>query len=62
MAKNPTVEKTSNDKNDKNDAKKQALNLAIAQITKNFGDGSIMKLGDAKKIDVQLIQIGRAHV
>ncbi len=58
MAKNPTVEKTSNDKNDKNDAKKQALNLAIAQITKNFGDGSIMKLGDAKKIDVQLIPSG----
>ncbi|MBQ3294679.1 recombinase RecA [Candidatus Saccharibacteria bacterium] len=58
MTKNQTVEKTSNDKNDKNDAKKQALNLAIAQITKSFGDGSIMKLGDAKKIDVQLIPSG----
>ena len=61
MTKNQTVDKTSNDKNqknDKNDAKKQALNLAIAQITKSFGDGSIMKLGDAKKIDVQLIPSG----
>ncbi|MBR3594641.1 recombinase RecA [Candidatus Saccharibacteria bacterium] len=58
MAKNQTVEKPSNDKNSKNDAKKQALNLAIAQITKTFGDGSIMKLGDAKKIDVQLIPSG----
>ncbi len=58
MAKNQTVEKPSNDKNSKNDAKKQALNLAIAQITKSFGDGSIMKLGDAKKIDVQLIPSG----
>ena len=57
MTKNPTVEKAA-DKNSKNDAKKQALNLAIAQITKSFGDGSIMKLGDAKKIDVQLIPSG----
>ena len=51
MAKNQTVEKATNDKNSKND-------LAISQITKNFGDGSIMKLGDAKKIDVQLIPSG----
>jgi len=42
----------------KSDARAQALNLAIAQITKSFGDGSIMKLGDAKKIDVQLIPSG----
>ena len=39
-------------------AKSQALNLAIAQITKQFGDGSIMKLGETKKIDVQLIPSG----
>ena len=62
MAKNQTVEKATNDKNSKNDnktdARAQALNLAISQITKNFGDGSIMKLGDAKKIDVQLIPSG----
>ena len=62
MAKNQTVEKVTNDKNSKNDnktdARAQALNLAISQITKNFGDGSIMKLGDAKKIDVQLIPSG----
>ena len=62
MAKNQTVEKATNDKNPKNDnkadARAQALNLAISQITKNFGDGSIMKLGDAKKIDVQLIPSG----
>ena len=42
----------------KEDGKAQALNLAIAQITKQFGDGSIMKLGEAKKIDVQLIPSG----
>jgi len=57
MTKKPAVEPAA-DKNSKNDARSQALNLAIAQITKSFGDGSIMKLGDAKKIDVQLIPSG----
>ena len=61
MTKKPSVENVTNDKNSKNDktdARAQALNLAISQITKSFGDGSIMKLGDAKKIDVQLIPSG----
>ena len=60
MSKKPSVENAveKNTKNDKNDARAQALNLAISQITKTFGDGSIMKLGDAKKIDVQLIPSG----
>ena len=55
MAKKAEVEKTTDKKED---GKTQALNLAIAQITKQFGDGSIMKLGDSKKIDVQLIPSG----
>lgn len=38
--------------------KSQALDLAIAQITKQFGDGSIMKLGDAYKADVELLPSG----
>lgn len=38
--------------------KNQALSLAIAQITKQFGDGSIMKLGDSQKIDVELLPTG----
>ncbi len=60
MSKKPSVENAAdkNTKNDKNDARAQALNLAISQITKTFGDGSIMKLGEAKKIDVQLIPSG----
>ncbi len=62
MTKKPAVEKATDDKNtksdQKNDGRAQALNLAIAQITKTFGDGSIMKLGDAKKINVQLIPSG----
>lgn len=33
--------------------KKAALDLAVSQISKQFGDGSIMKLGDAYKINVE---------
>lgn len=40
------------------DGKLKALGLAMDQITKQFGDGSIMKLGDAQKIDVELIPSG----
>ncbi|MBR0431421.1 recombinase RecA [Candidatus Saccharibacteria bacterium] len=42
----------------KEDGKSEALKLAISQITKQFGDGSIMKLGDTKKIDVELLPSG----
>lgn len=40
------------------DGKKQALGLALSQITKQFGDGSIMKLGEQSKIDVELFSSG----
>ena len=40
------------------DGKSEALKLAMAQITKQFGDGSIMKLGDAPKMDVELLPSG----
>jgi len=40
------------------DGRKQALNLALSQITKQFGDGSIMKLGEQSKIDVELFSSG----
>lgn len=40
------------------DGKSQALGLAISQITKQFGAGSIMKLGEAGKIDVELLPSG----
>lgn len=46
-------------KSDKaDDGKNKALSLAMEQITKQFGDGSIMKLGEAKKVDVELIPSG----
>lgn len=38
--------------------KKQALDLAIQQITKQFGTGAIMKLGETQKIDVELLPSG----
>ncbi len=43
---------------DDNKGKAQALNLAIEQIDKQFGTGSIMKLGDAQKIDVERFPSG----
>ena len=42
----------------KNDGKSEALKLAISQITKQFGDGSIMQLGENRKIDVELFPSG----
>lgn len=53
MAKKDTTEDTAMDS-----GKKQALDLAIQQITKQFGTGSIMKLGESRKIDVELLPSG----
>lgn len=41
-----------------NEEKLKALGLAMDQITKQFGDGSIMKLGEAHKVDVETIPSG----
>ncbi len=41
------------------DANKQkALEAALDQISKNFGDGAIMRLGEAKKINIATIPTG----
>ncbi len=40
------------------EGKIKALGLAMDQITKQFGDGSIMKLGDSKKANVELLPSG----
>ena len=50
--------KATDAKTEKNDGKSQALNLAIQQITKQFGDGSIMRLNADQKIDVELFSSG----
>lgn len=39
-------------------AKIQAAKLAVEQIEKRFGKGSIMQLGEAKKVDVDVIPTG----
>lgn len=57
MAKKTEKTPVSTEKHD-NEGKLKALGLAMDQITKQFGDGSIMKLGEAHKVDVELIPSG----
>jgi recombination protein RecA len=40
------------------EARRKAVDLAVAQIEKQFGQGAIMKLGEAHKIDVKTIPTG----
>lgn len=40
------------------DGKKQALSLAMSQIEKQFGKGSIMRLGEAHAVDIETIPTG----
>ncbi len=44
--------------NSKNGEKDKALNLVLGQIERNFGKGSIMRLGDASKMRVETISTG----
>lgn len=41
-----------------NDDKKKAIDLALAQIEKNFGKGSIMRMGEAKAVEIETIPTG----
>lgn len=41
-----------------NNGKSQALQLAVDQIEKQFGKGSIMRLGDAHRVNVETISTG----
>ena len=45
-----------------NEGKLKALGLAMDQITKQFGDGSIRRLGDTQRVDVELISSGSLSV
>jgi recombination protein RecA len=38
--------------------KNKAIEIAVAQIEKQFGKGSIMKLGDEKSVDIDIIPTG----
>ena len=42
------------------DNRKKALSAALGQIEKQFGKGSVMRLGDAAA--TYDVEIGRAHV
>ena len=53
-----TESKTLAEKPTADEGKLKALGLAMDQITKQFGDGSIMRLGEAKKVDVELLSSG----
>ena len=41
-----------------NDNKQKALSAAMSQIERQFGKGSIMKLGDTKNMDVETVSTG----
>jgi len=55
MAKNTTAEK-------KNPPENQDLELAVQGINKKFGDGALMRLGDATKMNVSVISTGSIAV
>ncbi|MBU0672048.1 MAG: recombinase RecA [Candidatus Margulisbacteria bacterium] len=40
------------------DGKSKALSIAIAQIEKNYGKGSIMKMGSSKKLEIETVPTG----
>ena len=61
MAKKAEKEAVSRTKPD-NEGKIKALGLAMDQITKQFGDGSIRRLGDTQRVDVELISSGSLSV
>ncbi len=48
IAKEPTV----------NNEKKKAIEIAVSQIEKQFGKGSIMRLGSQEKVDIETIPTG----
>lgn len=48
----------SNSKNTETSDKQKALNLVLTQIERNFGKGSIMRLGDAARMRVETIPSG----
>ena len=44
------------------DEKKKALDMALSKIEKDFGKGSVMKLGSAEKMQVEVIPTGCLHL
>ena len=46
------------DRNEKNGERQRALETALVAIEKQFGKGSIMRLGDSKHLQVEVIPTG----
>ena len=44
------------------DSKQKAIAIAIKQIRKDYGDGSIMKLGEHKKMNIEVISTGSLNL
>ncbi|MGF1484256.1 MAG: recombinase RecA [Opitutales bacterium] len=44
------------------DESSKALNLAVSAINKQFGDGTLMRMGEATRMDVQVISTGSVAI
>lgn len=58
MPQNKEKGNTNEVKSVQNEARKKAIELAISQIEKQFGQGSIMKLGSKERINIEAIPTG----
>lgn len=58
MTEDKTKHTRASDSSSAGDSRKKALELALAQIEKSFGTGSIMKLGESKHMDVETFSTG----
>ena len=47
---------------EENAEKKKALEAAMTQIEKQFGKGSVMKLGDYKSLNIEAISTGALNL
>src|SRR3972149_6127267 len=50
--------KKEENKEEKKDSRNKALDEAVKSLKERFGDGSIMKLGEVSKVDVDIIPTG----
>ena len=59
MAKNKTSKpQVQSISSDDQDARKKALEAAMSQIEKQFGKGSVMRLGDQQATDIEVVPTG----
>ena len=58
MVKNKQKEEDKKSVKEQGDGSSKAVDLAIKELQQKYGEGSIMKLGDARKVDVDVIPTG----